>query len=95
METQQVKFGVDDRVRWVSQAGGYEKIKHGIIYKVILAGESPHLSAEDIMKFNVSALDSGFARNHENYIVRVPSKTGKGKDKLYRPVVSKLERCDW
>ena len=57
-------FRLGHRVRWESQAGGWTKIKYGIIVEIVRPGREPHLPIKDI----------GGSRNHESYIVLVDRK---------------------
>ena len=86
------KFKLGDKVKWKSSASGTWKEKTGeIVYIVKENIEHPTRKWLEL-KFKASAapLDEAWPRDHESYIVRVPSGT-KAKDKLYWPLVSKLE----
>jgi len=82
------KFKLGDKVKWWSSF----KDKQGEIVLVIPIMEPPYRM--DLEKHfpgcTAAAIDGGSRRDHESYIVRVPSGT-KAKDKMYWPRVSKLE----
>lgn len=88
-----MEFKVGDKVVWIS---GW-RIKRGTIVAIVRAdarlidamrGTDLHDSA----KYNNRNLDSrGSSRNHDSYIVSVPSKSGKGKPTLFWPRVIHLE----
>ena len=86
------QFKKGDLVTWSSQAGGYSKRKVGTVVSVV-PKDTP------VFQYNAIAMDDtgargldypGLSRDHESYIVHVPTKTGSGKGKLYWPVVNKL-----
>ncbi len=80
-------FKVNDEVFWVSQAGGHEKEKIGIIVEVLPAGRSANKS-----KFRNWLDCSGLPRKHESYIVCVGTRPGsKARPKYYWPRVSALK----
>lgn len=89
-------FKVGDPVFWKSQSGGYSKEKFGNIHYIIPPNESV-LTQNHSNNFNpgyygkyTQMFDGGLPRDHESYIVIVPSKSGKGKSKIYWPRVSAL-----
>ena len=57
-------FRLGDKVSWKSQAGGWTKIKYGVIVEVVRPACWPKLPLMDI----------GGSRNHESYIVLVGRK---------------------
>lgn len=79
---------VGDTVKWWSSY----KDKQGQVVVVLQPGAT--ISRRDLEAGSpdctASAIDGGSVRDHESYIVRVPSGT-KAKDKLYWPRVSALE----
>jgi hypothetical protein len=81
MTVKRDKFAVSDLVAWSSQAAGSWKEKRGEVVKVVPAG---------------AKVPEGYgvygARDHESYVVRVPSKSGRGRGTYYWPVVSKLKK---
>jgi len=74
-----MKFG--DKVKWSSQANGSRKEKTGIVVEVVPAGRYPS---------GVGHAD-GRPRDHESYLVKVPTKSGKGMGKFYWPRVKDLK----
>lgn len=84
------KFEVGEFVQWQSQAQGSVKEKVGQIILIIPAGADPFdrrgLAAWKWM------FDGGAPRDHESYLVEVPSKSDRGKPKLYWPKVKNLRR---
>ena len=86
-----MKGKIGMKVRWSSGSGGYYTEKLGIIEAVVPAGESPRCYAEQLaVKHGIKAPVLGLARDHESYLVRVPTKTEKA-GKLYWPRVAALE----
>lgn len=81
------RFKVGDNVKWMSQAQGCATVKYGVVLGVIPAGGDFPPLAED---GRVSHYGGGDPRNHESYLVEVPSKKD-GKPHLYWPRVSALE----
>lgn len=73
-----LKIGSD--VHWESQAGGFSKVKSGVVEEVI--PPNTYLTHEQKKKCNAS---SGAIRKTVSYIIRVPSETGKGNGKAYWP----------
>ena len=73
-------FKLNDKVVWRSQAQGMWRQKVGTIVQVIPPnGDPPKL------------IGSGWARDHESYVVSVPGKTARAEPKLYWPVASLLK----
>ncbi len=88
-----MQFKLGDKVEWWSQSSGWRGLKIGEIALVIPEGKSPSpdLLKEDFPACSLNAMKNpGMGRDHESYIVRVPSRT-KAKDKLYWPRVSALQ----
>ena len=87
-----MQFKLKDEVVWVSQSYGVRSLKTGKIVVVIPTYKTPDcaLLREDFPDCSTDAMKNpGFGRDHESYIIRVPSRT-KAKDKLYWPRVSAL-----
>ena len=87
------QFKKGDLVTWSSQAGGYAKRKFGTVVSIV-PKDMP------VFQYNALAMEDtgargldcpGMARDHESYIVHVPTKTGRGNGKLYWPAVNKLQ----
>ena len=85
---------IGDIVAWKSTSNGVEKEKRGTIVNIVPPHKGP-------LKYIVEAKDAtgaafsssagpGMSRDHESYVVHVPSKTGKGKGTLYWPKVRNL-----
>ena len=81
-------FKIGDKVTWTSSSGGSTKTKTGVVEAVIRPGSLP--SQEQ----RAEADAYGMARDYESYMVRVPSKTGKGRGKLYWPIANKLKMAE-
>lgn len=77
-----MKFKLNDKVAWTSQAQGCTRSKVGTVVLVVAPGDRPGSMIPGC----------GFPRRHESYVVEVPSKTGRAKPKLYWPVASGLSR---
>ena len=85
----QIKVG--DKVHWVSQAQGYITRKTGVVYEVVPSDGYP--SARAYPGYRVMFSTATLPRGHESYLVEVQdSKTGRGKPKLYWPMVKGLRR---
>jgi len=90
------EFKIGDNVEWESTSFGSTTQKHGRIVAVIPPNCGP---GEYIEKASAAADGARYAsgggpglpRDHESYIVHVPS--GKGKGKLYWPRVKNLRGC--
>ena len=80
------KFEIGQKVCWSSQALGYTTTKVGLIETVVPAGVAPRA-------LNIDATNDGMPRDHESYLVRVPTPAGKGKGKLYWPKVANLAKA--
>jgi len=76
-----IDFGAGDQVCWKSQAGGSEKVKVGVVMKIIRAGSQP---PRDEFPALYKGAGIGTGRSSASYVVRV------GKE-LYWPIASKLE----
>lgn len=88
-----MQFKIGDKVKWWSQSSGWGSLKIGEVVLAIPEGRSPSLDllGKDFPECSTSAMKNpGMGRDHESYIVRVPSGT-KAKDKLYWPRVNKLK----
>lgn len=96
-----------DEVEWTSQAGGNSKTKRGTIVAIVPAGWYPFVDQWNRGKvglkapyhteriqgvFHTSTLGRGYAREKESFLVSVPTKTGKGRPRLYWPRVSQLSK---
>lgn len=92
---EQIKFKVGDVVSWGSQAGGYHTKKEGKVLLIVPPGDRPHqtmLKSDNVseMTYNTHAIDPRTLwRKEESYIIEVPAK-GKGKPRLYWPLLSSL-----
>lgn len=84
MHSVHLSFKVGQWVQWESAASGASKAKCGFVEELIPAGKRPN----DEQRREADAY--GQARDHMSYLVRMPSKTGRGKGKLYWPLTSKL-----
>ena len=85
-----MKFKLNQRVAWVSQSRGTSKEKHGRVIRIVPPQKHPlgGFSAwGDTHSLQLSAY--GQVRDHESYLIEV--REGKGKRRLYWPVVAKLE----
>ncbi len=80
---------IGDAVEWASQAAGRTTTKRGVIAAVIPAGMRARDCLKGLQK-QCYASETCIPRNHESYVVHVPSKTGKGAGKLYWPRVKHL-----
>ena len=85
---------IGDIVEWKSQAGGYSKRKRGTIVNIVPPHKGPLKYIVEAKEETGAAFSStaghGMSRDHESYIVHVPTKTGKGKGTLYWPKVRNL-----
>lgn len=86
-----------DHVNWESQAGGSTKKKSGTVHYIVPKG-SAATDRFHVEKYNPGyypkhkqMFDGTIPRDHESYVIIVPSKSGRGKCKLYWPHVSKLQ----
>lgn len=97
-----MKFGerlrVGDWVSWESQAAGSWTEKRGQIVAEIPAGISfwqwKANNGFDTSKYGRGWDSETNQRKEVSYLVAVPSKTGRGKPKLYWPLAWKLEKVD-
>lgn len=90
------KFKVGDRVRWVSQSQGYVREKGGEVVAVVKAGESvrPYVNRLEREGYNPRPMQGWWnlpPRKGTSYLVGVPTKSGRGRKRLYFPVASLLE----
>jgi hypothetical protein len=74
-----MSFKLNDVVSWNSASAGIWKEKTGTVVEVVKAGKAPAHEKSD-----------WFSRDHESYVVSVPS-GGKAKPKIYWPRVSALK----
>lgn len=86
-------FKVGDKVRWQSQSSSSMTEKVGEIVAVVPSNESLRYFRTIIGKYRRLGV-FGMSRNHESYLVAVPSKTGRGKPVLYWPRVRHLRKVD-
>lgn len=91
-----MKFRINDEVSWLSQSGGSEKLKTGIVLGVCLAGQYPQSLHPDLAKLpdRSPTWTGGYATisSNDRYVVAVPR---GGKSKLtdfYMPRVSTVDR---
>ena len=80
-------FKLGQQVEWTSQANGCTRTKRGTIVRVIGSGQP--FNAREFPGLQKGA-PTGLPRQHESYIVHVPTKTGLGKGRHYWPLVSQL-----
>lgn len=82
-------FALNQRVRWVSQAGGHSTEKVGTVVAVVTPGTLP--SRKDFPELYAGS-GVGLSRKHESYIVRVESSKLRGStvSRLYWPRTSAL-----
>lgn len=87
------RFKKGDNVTWSSQAGGVEKRKFGTVVIIVPARNPVAGYSDDAVEMTgARGLDApGLSRDHESYIVHVPTKNGRSNGKLYWPVVKKLQ----
>lgn len=62
------KFKVGMKVQWSSQAGGFSKVKHGVIKFVVPSDQVP---AEVLRDTNFHCDAGLIPRGHESYLVQV------------------------
>ena len=74
------------KVEWASQAGGFSKVKSGIIIATVPAGKDPMDYLPNYMECNTHT-GYGSPRKHKSYLVRVGMSF-----KAYWPVVSRLNK---
>lgn len=76
---------IGDRIRWISKTGDQEKIREGVIYKVICANTSLHSSLNIFERFRFKCDTRWWSqRDHESYVINVSGQ-------LYWPRVVGLE----
>ena len=86
------KFKVGDLVSWKSQSYGSITKKEGVICAVVPADSQPYdiiSVTKKMSEFN--RMFDGNPRPILSYLVEVPSKSGRGRTKLYWPRAEKLE----
>ena len=85
---------VGDKVTWVSTSNGRTTRKYGAIAAVIPPNTKPDNFVAAAKAATGASFSStagfGMARDHQSYLVHVPTKTGRGNGKLYWPRVSNL-----
>ena len=95
-----MQFEVGDKVAWVSlcntKLGCMGELEHvGTVVHTVFSMDHPlHCFSDQTFKAHRIMFD-GLFRRGESYLVSVPSKTGKGKPRLYWPRVSALRRARW
>lgn len=89
------QFKLGETVHWDSQANGGYWTKTGEIVAVMppKCHDIPGLMRQLGEKYNcVKQGGWGYSRDHESYVVLVYPPKGKGRPRLYWPVVSILQR---
>jgi len=81
-------FHCGDYVKWTSQAGGFAKTKYGVVVGIVPRGEALYKTYARLCLHKMPK-GSGFARNHESYLVGV----GRSYSKIYWPRVARLKRA--
>ena len=85
---------IGDIVAWRSTSNGVEKEKRGKIVNIVPPHKGPLKYIVEAKEETGASFSStagyGMSRDHESYVVHVPSKTGKGKGTLYWPKVRNL-----
>jgi len=88
-----MNFQLGDTVTWVSQSGGYDKVKRGMVVEVVPENKKVITWMARYEKYKIQFGDG--RRNHESYLVEVcDGKTDKAQPKLYWPLVSKLRKVE-
>lgn len=82
------EFKVGDKVTWVSQAGGYTKVKSGVVVEVVKPGGRPSREAFESL---YTGNGIGAPRMHQSYVVRVPGATSKAAGAVYWPRAASLQ----
>lgn len=83
-----MSYKLGDNVSWQNRY--YDPVHAGKIVAVVYPNESPRMVANSLgLEF---AMDFGLPRLEESYIVHEPSKSGKGRGKLFWPRVSALRK---
>lgn len=92
------RFEIDSIVEWSSQANGTMKAKRGKVVCVVPKKVKPLDALNQIHPLGFpykSHVDPrSYSRNHESYLVAVPTKKGRGRLRLYWPRVSQLRQVD-
>lgn len=93
-----MSFSVNEKVSWESQSAGSTTRKEGVIIFKVPADKAA-TNRELVQKYNPGhknnmMFDGCIPRGHVSYVVSVPSKSGKGKPKLYWPKVSQLKKVE-
>jgi hypothetical protein len=88
-------FSVGERVRWSSDGGGYRTVKEGEVMVVVPPGQTPRAAAGPGFSWTFyRVMFDGRdmrTRAEESYLVRVPARSAKAKDRLYWPRTMWLE----
>lgn len=86
-------FKIGDKVEWTSSAAGTTKTKQGSVIAVLPEGGMPRdvIRLEEQRLYKVMVDARSLYRNHESYLVSVPTKSGRGRPRLYWPRVSALK----
>lgn len=104
MMSNEKTFAINETVKWTSSAAGTTKTKRGDVVAGVpswvsvhrrillteLLGESWQSKYKPMLDSTVSLLP----RDDVSYLVAVPTKSGRGKLKLYWPRVSQLRKVD-
>lgn len=85
---------VGSKVRWRSQSAGYRTEKVGTVVEVVPKDVPMHPNIACRMHGGRSAFGYGCSRDHESYVVSIPTK-GKGRPMLYWPRVKQLEVVEY
>lgn len=92
------QYQIGQTVEWSSQANGTRKQKRGVVVAVVPRDRTPRTvipTSPAIPQSYKLILDTrSGSRNHESYIVAVPSKSGRGKVQLYWPRTSALRKVE-
>lgn len=93
-QQEQKEFKLNDQVIWESQASATTKEKRGRVIAVIPKGDVP-TDRKTLEQLNPNLkyreqFGYGQGRDHQSYIILVPSKTGRSKPTLYWPRVKHL-----
>lgn len=83
-----IRLKVDDRVHWISQSGGFVKVKEGVVAAIVPKGSIPaNIPWKDIGPYGASLGRLGTTnRDHVSYLIRVRHST------YYWPLVAHLRR---
>lgn len=87
-ESSKAPYKLGDHVTWTSQAAGCTRTKTGLIEEVL-----PPMIMPNRKRFERLYRSSGVGgpRDHVSYVVRVPTKSGRGVGSLYWPRASALQ----